>query len=174
MKSLDSQIPRFPGFHFIRPTKSAKSGYSQSHYFFTLQILNAKVIFIARRTVRFINDAGFIIFDQIDIDTGHGFPEFRPSSYKIPVDGIYKMTFSARVTKFTSFRLFKNKFFEMHIMDGLDKPKDQDEFADWYINSFTWMIRCKKGDKLKLKPNGPLYANSEYPMLFTGELLHID
>ena len=147
----------------------------------TLQILNifanTKVIFIARSTL--VHNVGFVKFDQVEIDIGNGFPDDLPEgrlpdAFKIPIDGIYKMTFSARVTKFTSFRLFKNKFFEMHIMDGLDKPKDQDEFADWYTNSFTWMIRCKKGDKLKLKPNGPLYANSEYPMSFTGELLHID
>ena len=48
------------------------------------------------------------------------------------------------------------------------------EKADGNNVSYTWIMKLVKEDKLKLYSKSNLYASSNRPLTFTGELIHIE
>ena len=129
----------------------------------TLQNLNTKVIFEARRTTT-LNGSGNIGFNKVEINIGDG---FHAGVFTVPIDGIYRMTFSCSSSIEITVKLFKNGNYEMMIMEGLD-------LYNGNIESATWMMTLVKGDKLNLKSSNLIYADDKNPLIFNGELIHID
>ena len=129
----------------------------------TLQNLNTKVIFEARRTTT-LNGSGNIGFNKVEINIGDG---FHAGVFTVPIDGIYRMTFSCSSSIEITVKLFKNGNYEMMIMEGL-------ELYNANIESSTWMMTLVKGDKLNLKSSNLIYADDKNPLIFNGELIHID
>ena len=129
----------------------------------TLQNLNTKVIFEARRTTT-LNGSGNIGFNKVEINIGDG---FHAGVFTVPIDGIYRMTFSCSSSIEITVKLFKNGDYEMMIMEGLD-------LYNGNIESATWMMTLVKGDKLNLKSSNLIYADDKNPLIFNGELIHID
>ena len=132
----------------------------------SFQILNTKVIFNAQKTEEG-NAGGYLTFDQVDINIGDG---FDGRIFKVPVSGIYKMSFSGQFfIEFTSIRVYKNGSYMFDIYDGNEAEK-----ADVNNVSYTWVMRLVKGDALKLYSFNHLHAESYAPLTFTGELIHIE
>ena len=140
--------------------KSTKSVHS--HDFLTLQ---TKVIFEARRTTAMWG-SGTISFNKVEINIGDG---FHGSEFTVPIDGIYKLTFSCPELGRNTVKLFKNGDYEMIIMEEWNTDD-----VDGNIQSSIWMMKLVKGDKLKLKASDLIFSDSnKYPAIFTGELIHI-
>ena len=108
--------------------------------------------------------SGNIGFDTVEINIGDG---FHAGVFTAPIDGIYKMAFSCSSSIEITVKLFKNGDYEMMIMEGLD-------LYNGNIESATWMMTLVKGDKLNLKSSNVIYADKKNPLIFNGELIHID
>ena len=108
--------------------------------------------------------SGNIGFDTVEINIGDG---FHAGVFTVPIDGIYRMTFSCSSSIEITVKLFKNGNYEMMIMEGL-------ELYNANIESSTWMMTLVKGDKLNLKSSNVIYADDKNPIILTGELIHID
>ena len=131
----------------------------------TLQNLNTKVIFEARRTTT-LNGSGNIGFNKVEINIGDG---FHAGVFTVPIDGIYRMTFSCSSSIEITVKLFKNGDYEMTLL-RVEGPEDYDA----NIQSSIWMMNLVKGDKLNLKSSNVIYADDKNPIILTGELIHID
>ena len=70
---------------------------------------------------------------------------------------------------FTRIRVYKNGDQMVDIYDGNEAEK-----ADVNNVSYTWIMRLAKGDELKLASVHYLFADSNEPLTFTGELIHIE
>lgn len=143
---------------------------------------NLAVIFSVKSSYPLMNEA-LVDFNQAEINIGDGFDR---TWFTVPIDGIYKFTFSVQNPMFTTFRLFKN--FDFH--NGLDIMVNQDADDAVLVGNIkysTWMMRLVKGDVLKMMSiiheNDITLYNYEYnprsgknnlPITFTGELIHID
>ena len=76
----------------------------------SFQILNTKVIFNAHKTEGGNYVKGYLTFDQVDINIGDGF-DGSSGIFKVPVTGIYKMSFSGQSgheIDFTAIHVYKN------------------------------------------------------------------
>ena len=141
----------------------------------SFQILNTKVIFDAHVTKIVLGygddsgHSGYLTFDQVDIDIGEA---FDGSFFTAPIAGIYKMTFSGQNAMsdidHTSISVYKNDNRMFGIMDF-------NVAVEWGDNvSYTWMMKLDVGDRVKLRSANDLYATSDFPLTFTGELIHIE
>ena len=111
--------------------------------------------------------SGTINFNKVDINIGDG---FHGSEFTVPIDGIYKLTFSCPTVKMNTVKLFKNGDYEMIISMEWNSHDIHGN-----IQTSTWMMKLVKGDKLKLNASDVIYADgNKYPAIFTGELIHID
>ena len=134
---------------------------------------NTKVIFNAKKTEGNNDVGGFLTFDQVDINIGEG---FDGEVFAVPVSGIYKMTFSG-----TSAFEKKSQDYRTVILVQKNGANMFCMFDNTSGNttgkniSYTWMMKLVQGDKLKLFSAGSyLYADSLFPLTFTGELIHIE
>ena len=140
----------------------------------SFQILNTKVIFNAKITKgdTYGNLRGDLTFQQVDINIGNGF-EGSSGIFKVPVSGIYKMSFSGQSAYFyidsTPIVVSKNGYVMFFIYDGNEAEK-----ADENNVSYTWIMRLVKGDELELNSENYLHASGSEPLTFTGELIHIE
>ena len=134
---------------------------------------NTKVIFNAKKTEGNNDVGGFLTFDQVDINIGEG---FDGEVFAVPVSGIYKMTFSGTSS-------FEKKSHTLRTMIFVQKNganmfcmfDNTSGNATGKNISYTWMMKLVQGDKLKLFSAGSyLYADSLFPLTFTGELIHIE
>ena len=139
----------------------------------SFQILTTKVIFNAQKTEGGNGVKGYLTFDQVDINISDGF-DGSSGIFKVPVTGIYKMSFSGQSTSYgkidiTAIRVYKNGSIMFYIWDSNAAEKA-------YANnvSYTWIMRLVKGDELKLNSVNYLYAGTYEPLTFTGELIHIE
>ena len=139
----------------------------------SFQILNTKVIFFAQVTKNVLGydsgHSGYLTFGQVDIDIGEA---FDGSFFTAPITGIYKMTFSGQNAMsdidHTSISVYKNDNRMFGIMD-------YNVAVEWGDNvSYTWMMKLDVGDRVKLRSANDLYATSDFPLTFTGELIHIE
>ena len=119
------------------------------------------------------NVRGDLTFDRVDINIGDSF-EGSSGIFKVPVSGIYKMSFSGQSgydkIDFTFIGVYKNGFEMFGIFDSNEAEK-----ADENNVSYTWIMRLVKGDELRLNSVNYLYAGTSLePLTFTGELIHIE
>ena len=132
------------------------------------QILNTKVIFNAQATTS-VSEFQYLNFNNVDINIGGG---FSGHVFTAPISGIYKMTFSGQNAMsdidHTSISVYKNDNRMFGIMDF-------NVAVEWGDNvSYTWMMKLDVGDRVKLRSANDLYATSDFPLTFTGELIHIE
>ena len=139
--------------------------------FLSFQILNTKVIFNAQKTDG-EDVTGFLTFDRVEINIGAGF-DASSGIFRVPISGIYKMTFSGQTAysevQLTWIRVYKNRSETLHITDG-----NKAENAYGNNLSYVWMMTLVQGDELKLESAFYLYASSDEPLTFTGQLIHIE
>ena len=92
-----------------------------THHFLSFQILNTKVIFNAEITEGGSDVIGNLTFDRVDINIGNGF-DGTSGIFKVPVTGIYKMTFSGQSHfnkgVYTQVFVYKNGILNFGICDG--------------------------------------------------------
>ena len=136
--------------------------------FVNFQVLDTKVIFSAVKTSG-RNFQGNITYDNLVVNLGEGF-DMGSGTFVVPTSGLYRLTFSAQSARekydFTSVYVRKN---------------GEDIFSIWDSNSeddgnnvsYTWMMHLTKNDRINLDSYKHLYADSNNPVTFTGELIHI-
>ena len=134
-------------------------------------MLNTKVIFSAQVTTGYAV-TGDLIFDRVDINIGGGF-DGPGGVFKVPISGIYKMTFSACTgggnnLYYANIRVFKNgSDLMLIIFDGNEADNENNL-------SYTWMSHLIQGDELTITTANYLQASEYSPVTFTGELIHIE
>ena len=133
----------------------------------SFQILNTKVIFSGRITEIGAVGPKSLTFNKVDINVGEA---FDGSIFTAPISGIYKMTFSGQSGFQIEIVVENNNKKVFHIIDG-----KKVEYSMHLNNvSYTWMMKLDVGDRVKLRSANDLYATSDFPLTFTGELIHIE
>ena len=133
------------------------------------------MIFSVRKT-KDGDGLGYLTFDKVDINIGGGF-DGSAGGFKAPITGIYKMTVSGQFSHFentlplyTSIAVVTDKSIGFFISDS-----NTAENTDGNNVSYTWMMELKAGNEVKLFSKRDLYFyNYNFPLTFTGELIHID
>ena len=139
-----------------------------SKYFLSFQILNTKVIFNAQVTYGGEDHkvTGNLTFDRVNINIGDGF-DGPTGIFEVPISGIYQMSFSGlgRYALGPSIIVFKNGYKQFDLYDF---------WLETYYVSYTWMMSLVQGDEVQLDSVAQLLATSDYPLTFTGQLIHIE
>ena len=136
--------------------------------FLSFQILNTKVIFSGRITEIGAVGPKSLTFNKVDVNIGEA---FDGSIFTAPISGIYKMTFSGQSGHQIAIMVDVNKPEKaFYIHDG----KKTEGVSHLNNVSYTWMMKLVEGDKVELISDDPLYASSDIPLTFTGELIHIE
>ena len=134
------------------------------------QVLETKVIFSAVKRSGG-NFKGDITYDRLVVNIGGGF-DTSSGVFVVPISGVYRLSFSAqsghRKYEFTDVNVKKNGSLIFHIWDS-----NEGEKADANNISYTWMMNLSQGDRVNLNSDNHLYADSDNPVTFTGELIHI-
>ena len=132
-------------------------------------MLETKVIFSAVRTRRG-NFWGAINYDILTINLGEGF-DAGSGIFKVPTSGTYRFSFSAISGLFeyegTVVGVKKNGEIIFVIRDSNEAEK-----ADANNISYTWMMNLSENDRINLYSREFLWASSNSPVTFTGELIH--
>jgi len=134
-----------------------------------IEKLQKKIFFAARKTSGGHFD-GAITYDIVDINEGAGFDQ-QSGKFRAPEGGTYFFAFSG-VTgtskSLTYVRVYKDGSQHHVIVD--------DNVADTGNNiNGSWMSSLSKGEEVHLRVyTGKLYANSNWPVIFTGNLLKLD
>ena len=105
---------------------------------------------------------GFLIFDQVDINIGGGL-DGSIGVFKAPIAGIYKMTFSG---PFGYTFIVKNASTYFYMYESYTAPAED--------RSYTWMMELEAEDYVKLYSQTYFFADDNFSLTFTGELIHID
>ena len=91
-------------------------------------------------------------------------------TFVVPTSGTYRLSFSAtsafRKYDYTYVYVQKNGCTQFYIWDSNQKD-------DANNLSYTWMMYLSRSDRVSLYSENHLYADSESPVTFTGELVHI-
>ena len=134
-----------------------------------LFLFQKKIFFAAYRTSGG-DFSGTITYDIADINEGAGFNK-NTGTFHAPEGGTYEFTFSGisgTETSWTRVFVYKDGSLHHYIVDG----NDADTFNN--INS-SWMMKLAQDEEVYLKVfGGKLHAISDYPVIFTGNLLKLD
>jgi len=91
-------------------------------------------------------------------------------TFVVPTSGLYRLSFSAQsgYEKYDYTTVYVRKNGE-DIFNIWDSNQEDD------VNnlSYTWMMHLTKNDRVYLNSDNHLYASSDNPVTFTGELIHI-
>ena len=134
-------------------------------------LFQKKIFFAARKTNSGGHFGGAITsYDIADINEGAGFDK-TTGKFTAPEGGTYGFTFSGisgTETSWTRVFVYKDGSLHHYIVDG----NDADTFNN--INS-SWMMKLAQDEEVYLKVfGGKLHAVSDYPVIFTGNLLKLD
>jgi len=133
-----------------------------------LNVLETKVIFSAVKSSGG-NFKGQITYDNLVVNLGEGF-DMGSGTFVVPTSGLYRLTFSAQSAyekyDYTTVYVKKNG-------EGVFQIWDSNEEGDGNNLSYTWMQYLNRGDSINLYSSNHLYAGSDNPVNFTGELIHI-
>ena len=132
--------------------------------------METKVIFNAVRNSGH-DFRGSITYDRLDVNFGNGF-DIESGTFTVPTSGTYRFSFSGQSgyekLVHTVVNVKKNGRTNFKIGDYNDAVK-----GDLNNLSYTWLMNLTQNDKVKLYASyGYLLANSDYPVTFTGELIH--
>ena len=99
---------------------------------------------------------------------------FRNSYFTAPVSGIYRMSFTGQSAfgknEVTRIGVWKNKKLMFRIVDG-----DGNEAEKGQGNNIAsvFLMDLTQADQVHLWSRNYLVAKSTFPLIFTGELIHI-
>ena len=115
------------------------------------------------------NFKGTITYDNLVVNLGEGF-DMGSGTFVVPTSGLYRLSFSAQSGyekyDYTSVSVKKNGETVFSIWDS--------NAADDVNNlSYTWIMNLTMNDRVYLNSDNHLYASSDTPVTFTGELIHI-
>ena len=115
------------------------------------------------------NFYGDISYDKLELNLGNGF-NIENGTFTVPISGTYRFSFvgqtgsNSMTTGETSIYVRKNGATILTIWDAHDHVG---------VNiSFTWLMNFTQNDRVNLHTYNRLYARSDYPVIFTGELIH--
>ena len=132
-------------------------------------LFQKKIVFAAYKTSGG-DFSGTITYDDVDINEGAGFNK-QTGKFRAPEGGTYFFTFSGETgypKSWTYVCVYKDGSLHHDIYDG--------NTADWGNNiNGSWMFSLSKGEEIHLEVTfGKLRANSNHPVIFTGNLLKLD
>ena len=126
-----------------------------------------KIFFAAHKTSGW-NFDGKITYDIADINEGAGFNK-QTGKFRAPEGGTYGFTFSGRTGGTSSTWVCVYKDGNLHHVSA-----DSNEVWGNNINSI-WIMELSQGEEVYLEVTyGQLYASSNVPIIFTGNLLKLD
>ena len=133
-------------------------------------LFQKKIVFAARKTSGYDFSGRITSYDIVDINEGAGFDQ-QTGKFRAPEGGTYFFTFSG-VTGYpkseTRVRVYKDGSQHHFIVDGNDAAIGNN------ING-SWMTSLSKGEEVHLEVfHGKLSADSDEPVIFTGNLLKLD
>ena len=133
-------------------------------------LFQKKIFFAARKTSPGGSFDGEITYDIVDINEGAGFDQ-QTGKFRAPEGGTYFFTFSGLTSNSKSstyVRVYKDGSLHHVIYDGNDADTGNN------ING-SWMFSLSKGEEIHLEvTRGKLWASSDLPVIFTGNLLKLD
>ena len=129
-----------------------------------------KVIFSAMKGPESgTNFYGDITYDHLVLNLGNGF-NIENGIFTVPISGTYRFSFAGQSARGlagpTYIYIKKNGAKIYNIWDG-----NGETHGDKNI-SYTWLMNLTQNDKVNLHTYNRLYARSDYPVIFTGELIH--
>jgi len=132
--------------------------------------IEKKIVFAARKTSGDNFDGEITDYDIVDINEGAGFDQ-QSGRFRAPEGGTYFFTFSG-VTgspkSVTYVGVYKDGSLHHDIADGNGADTNNN------ING-SWMTSLSKGEEIHLEVyGGKLFASSDWPVIFTGNLLKLD
>ena len=122
-----------------------------------------------RLGLRLGNFKGPITYDNLVVNLGEGF-DMGSGTFVVPTSGTYRLSFSGQSAyekyDYTYVSVIKNGSKVFRIWDS--------NAADDINNlSYTWIMNLTMNDRVYLNSDNHLYASSDTPVTFTGELIHI-
>ena len=113
---------------------------------------------------------GEITYDIVDINEGAGF-DIQTGKFRAPEGGTYFFTFSG-----SSGSDYSVTYVGVYKDGSLHHIISDDNDAATYNNiNGSWMTHLSKGEEIHLKVTvGELFAYSDFPVIFTGNLLKLD
>ena len=141
-------------------------------YLFFLQeldsIVKTKVIFEGKKTSN--GDFTDYITYEEEVSIGEGF-DASTGTFTTPMDGLYQFSFSGRsssTTDVTFIRVYKNGD-EVGI-----RISDRNTAGHGNNIAFIWLMELSRNDQIRLKIDSDdlVYAQSSFPVIWTGQLLH--
>ena len=135
------------------------------------QVLETKVIFSAMKGPESgTNFYGDITYDHLVLNLGNGF-NIENGIFTVPISGTYRFSFAGQsASKWagqTYIYIKKNGAKIYNIWDGNGENQRDKNI------SYTWLMNLTQNDKVNLHTYNRLYARSDYPVIFTGELIHV-
>jgi len=135
-----------------------------------LNTTTTKIFFEARKTSGGSFYGEITSYDIADINEGAGFDK-QTGRFRAPEGGTYGFTFSGvtgSLVSSTTVRVLKDGSWHHYIVDHNSAGTGNN------INS-SWMLQLSKGEEVHLNVyEGKLYATSNTPVIFTGNLLKLD
>ena len=135
------------------------------------QVLETKVIFSAMKGPESgTNFYGDITYDHLVLNLGNGF-NIENGIFTVPISGTYRFSFAGQSASSlagpTYIYIKKNGAKIYNIWDGNGENQRDKNI------SYTWLMNLTQNDKVNLHTYNRLYARSDYPVIFTGELIHV-
>ena len=119
-----------------------------------------------------------LTYDKLEINLGNGF-NIRNGIFTVPISGTYRFNFSGQSGQDPGLMIGEigvtsNSYIYV-------KKNGETNFYIWTSNSddpgvnmsYTWVMNLTKNDRVNLYTYNQLYVDSEYPVIFTGELIHV-
>ena len=93
------------------------------------------------------------------------------NGFNVPISGTYRFSFAGQSASSlagpTYIYIKKNGAKIYNIWDGNGENQRDKNI------SYTWLMNLTQNDKVNLHTYNRLYARSDYPVIFTGELIHV-
>ena len=114
-----------------------------------------------------------MIFHKTEVNIGEAM-NIQSGEFKAPFSGTYSFDFSALSQdkqKTVHVQIKKNNNIIYNIYNHLNEESTQ-RFDNM---NFHWMLTLSTGDVITLYlSSGEFFTNSNYPIIFSGHLLHLD
>ena len=135
----------------------------------TLFLFQKKIFFQARKTSEWSSSDWYDIYDIVDINEGEGFDKYY-GRFSAPRFGTYEFTFSAVTgnVSSTTVRVTTSGSLHHYIVDRNDAGTGNNIHSSWLMKlSMREIVHVDVYE-------GTLYATSNTPVIFTGNLLELD
>ena len=138
-----------------------------------MQVLNTKVVFNAVKNNGGWAITGDIDFNKITLNIGNG---MKSTGFVAPYSGHYKFSLSA-MTGFKKWgiRNYVDVLLNGDVQFGIGDSNDGSK-SDGNNFNYVWIMQVGKGQSVSLKIGSGSYlcADTDVPITFTGELVHLE